>query len=228
MEELPKCFKAVKNEGIVDQADRASIAGNAIIPEGKTIPTCQNCGRELILFLQFDVEERFSLPFLPDSRFVLFACPHCNDIPRFEFFYETGFLPQNYWDITEGHFFTALYRPGQPETVLKQLPYLQPFRLSFESFGPFKKDSFLQDTIRVGGAPDWFQFPEEYTCSCGAKMEFLCEISESFGFPKRPEAPEQTNTFSEDEYCVFLGSEIYIFACPNQCHEQAIWITVQH
>ena len=229
MNKQPKMFKAIKQEIVDVGAYRASIGGDAIVPEGTVIPTCRNCGRELILFLQFDVEERFSLPFIPGSRFVLFACPHCDEIPSLEFYEESGFLlPDKFWEKAEGHFFTALYRPGQAETVLKQLPYLQPFQLNFESFGPLNSDTFLQDTIRVGGIPDWFQDPEEYTCSCDVQMEFMCQISEMYGFLKRQEAPEQPESFSEDEYCVFLANEIYIFACPNQCHERAVWIVVQN
>ena len=229
MNKQSKMFKAIKQK--IDDVGmyRSSIGGNAIIPEGKTIPLCQNCGRELILFLQFDVEERFSLPFISGSRFVLFACPHCNDIPSSDIYEKCGFLlPDNFWETARGHFFTALYRPGQVETELKQLPYLQPFQLNFVSFGPLNGDTFLQDTIRIGGGPDWFQNPEEYTCSCGTQMEFICQISQDFSFLKRPETPEQEMTYSNEEYNLFIGNEIYIFACPNQCHERAVWIVVQN
>jgi hypothetical protein len=223
MENSQNTFKALRKNIIDGQDYRASISGNAIIPEDMNIPKCRLCGKELMLFLQFDVEEKFSLIFASGSHFVLFMCPNCNEIPTFER-YEDGLLPEDFWDKTEGHFFASLHRPGKNEIVIKQLPYLQHFRLDFV---PIDSQPYPCDTIRIGGLPYWLQFPEQYTCPCGAPMKFLCQIPENFGFPKCLEAPEQPDSFSEDEYCLFLGNEIYVFACAKQCNDRAVWITVQ-
>lgn len=59
-------------------------------------------------------------------------------------------------------------------------------------------------------------------------MRLLSQISENFPFPKLPSAPSQPDSFSRDDYCLFLGNEVYIFACVDQCNERAIWITVQN
>ena len=77
--------------------------------------------------------------------------------------------------------------------------------------------------IAVGGEPEWVQDEESFTCSCGSPMEFVCQVSDSFQFLKLPDAPEQPDGSSARGYVLFLGNEVYVFACARQCEDPARW-----
>src|SRR2546421_4726108 len=55
---------------------RASIGGYPILPIGESWPVCaeDGCNRRMALFLQFDVEDRFGLPFETGSTLGIFQC----------------------------------------------------------------------------------------------------------------------------------------------------------
>lgn len=76
--------------------------------------------------------------------------------------------------------------------------------------------------FKIGGHPSWAQDTELHTCCCGAEMRFLCQIPEDFPFRKRPEAPSQPDSFSANDYALFLGNSIYLFACESQCSQWAL------
>jgi len=82
--------------------------------------------------------------------------------------------------------------------------------------------------IAVAGEPEWIQEPEQFVCSCGTEMAFVCQISEHYKFQKLPTAPEQPDSSYTDGYVLFLGNEVFVFACPKQCNTRAIWVTVQN
>ena len=216
-------YRAIPEVAPPGDTPRASIGGSAILPSGLDIPTCRNCSCELLLFLQFDIDDAWSLPFKTGSHLVVFMCPGCNEIPSFET-YEDGTLPASFWEETEGNFFAAMAETRDGEVVLPQQSLLVTQSLRFE---PFEQEGHAPDNVLVGGSPYWLQEPERYLCSCGAEMAFVSQIAENFGFEKQSEAPEQPDSFSSDEYCLFLGNEVYIFACPKQCHPRSVWITVQ-
>lgn len=205
-----------------EKASRASIGGSAILPSGLSIPSCRNCGTHLLLFLQFDVEASWGLPFVSGSHFVLFMCPNCNDIPSFND-YADGKLPATYWDSAEGHFLAALSKPGK-EVILPQQPLLDVKELQFS---PFKESGHAPGAILVGEPAFWLQNSRTFHCCCGAEMRLILQIAENLGFDKSAHAPPQANSFSNEQYCLFLGNEIYVFGCPRQCHPRSVWITVQ-
>ena len=202
---------------------RSSIGGNAILPPELEVPNCRNCGTKLLLFLQFDIDKAWSLPLRAGSHLVVFMCAKCNEIPCFDEV-PNGQLPTQFWNITNGHFFAAMTKPdvmgsaqpADPFLVLKELRFVQ-----------MDKEGHTSDTIRVGGHPFWLQYPERFICCCGSEMAFVSQIAENFRFEKQTDAPEQPDSFSANDYCLFLGNEIYIFACPNQCDPRSVWITVQ-
>lgn len=217
-------FKATLSAVDDDQTPPNSIGGQPYLPLGVPIPSCRNCGEELLTFLQFDIEEAWRLPQLSDSHLVVMMCPRCNEIPTFET-YADGKLPAEFWNETEGHFFAACMSSNVPlQATPPATLYLKCQELSFE---PSEEEGYVSDMIRMGGEPIWLQDPEPVTCGCGAKMLFVAQISENFPFEKLPDAPEQPDSFSADDYCLFLGNEIYIFACPQQCDLRSVWITVQ-
>ncbi len=175
-------------------------------------------------FLQFDIKEAWRLPQLSDSHLVVMMCPQCNEIPSLETYPEEK-LPDQFWNETEGHFFAMLTHDNMPlRAVSPAKTYLACQELGFE---PTSEDGYSAESICVGGEPYWLQDPEPVTCPCGAKMLFVAQISENFPFAKLPDAPEQPDSFSADDYCLFLGNEVYIFACPRRCDVRSVWITVQ-
>lgn len=202
---------------------RSSIGGSAFLSEGMDIPNCRNCGTGLFLFLQFDIGDEWDVAIEAGSHLVLFTCPRCNEIPSFNQ-YPTGQLPQEFWNATKGHFFAALFPAGTATKQIAQQPLLITKELVFETDAT---QSDLTQYIRVGGEPYWLQDPEKFTCACGANMAFIGQIPEDLGFQKQDDAPEQPDSFSADEYCLFLGNEVYIFACSRECNPRSVWMTVQ-
>jgi len=216
-------FRATRHHILGTTTPLASMGGCVIVPKGTILPKCTECGNEMLLFFQFDIEERFELPFQPGSHLVVLMCAECNEIPTFAH-HADGKLPPRFWKETEGHFFVALYRPDQEQEERQTAPYLEPFSLDFSLI---EGDVYPCDSLRVGGQPYWLQSPEQHFCPCGEQMRFICQLPENYGFPKCPNAPEQPDSFSPDDYCLFLGNEVYVFGCANQCNERAVWVVVQ-
>jgi hypothetical protein len=206
----------------------------------------------MVLFFQFDVRGDFGLPFVSGSHLSLFMCPIHNDAP--EMLRESQLLPA-FWerrrtiDGLTRFYEMRLDRPGSVENTHPVDLVLLSKRLRFER----KDESFDQDGgaleahprysavslsvgefvkgiegFKVGGQPTWAQGPEVHRCCCGADMTFVCQVPLNFPFPKMPEAPEQPDSFSADDYCLFLGNETYIFACEAQCDPRAVHIVVQN
>ena len=220
---MPKFWANFEDYSLKDSS-RNSVGGSAILPKDCTVPACRRCNSKMFLFIQFDIQGAWQTAGKDRSHFVLFMCPKCNEIPSFDELSD-GKLPEKFWEVsTEGHFFTALFAPDQVEQVLAQDPILVAQKLRFESTS---ESGYIPDRICVGGKPVWLQSPEEFTCSCGSKLEFISQISENLGFEKQTDAPSQPDSFSANEYCLFLGNEVYIFACPRQCDPRSVWITVQ-
>lgn len=216
-------FKAVPTTVAPSVTPRCSIGGSAILPAGLEVPDCRNCGAKLLLFLQYDIDASWSLPFEAGSRLVVFMCPKCNEIPSFNPF-PGGALPADFWLSAEGHFFAAMCKPADEEVILPQKPLLVTKELHFE---PTAEEGHMPGSVCVGGSPFWLQDPERFVCRCGSELAFVSQVAENFGFEKQADAPAQPNSFSADEYCLFLGNEVYVFACPRQCDPRAVWITVQ-
>jgi hypothetical protein len=172
----------------------------------------------MILFFQFDILVEFELPFQIGSHLSIFMCPEHNEIPSFDQFHQ---LPVAYWDKTEGHWYATLSKPCS-EVQFASPQFLQPAKLVMSNSA---KNHW---SLSVGGEPLWLQDPEQFACACGSDMHFVCQLSDGFQFPKLSEAPEQPDSSSADDYVLFLGNEVYVFACPNQCNPRAVWVTVQN
>jgi len=156
-------------------------------------------------------------------------CPVHNDIPELQ---SPGRLPERFWELGPGHFRLYLTRPGVGEQSAETEPHLRPFGLRF---APSPEEIQVVGAVRIGsqglkvaGEPSWAQDPEWYTCACGSEMAFIAQVPENFPFPKNSSAPEQPDTFSADDYCLFLGNEVYLFGCTAQCHPEAIWPVLQN
>lgn len=51
----------------------------------------------------------------------------------------------------------------------------------------------------------------------------VCQLPGGYGFEKLDDAPEQPNSFSAQEYCLFLGNIVFILACENNCKPRALF-----
>ncbi|MGW3100376.1 hypothetical protein [Streptomyces sp. NPDC001100] len=107
---------------------------------------------------------------------------------------------------------------AETEPSLRALPLtLRPFTDTSDA------DGIGAQEFKVGGAPSWAQFPEYYRCACGADMVYLCQVPENTGFAVRPGRPEQPYGGGTDTYELFLGTEVYLLACPARCDPAALW-----
>lgn len=208
--------------------NRDSIGGRPLLPDDVLWPVCE-CGARMVCFLQLDIRPEFGLPFQPQSHLTVFMCPLHNDAPET---FPQSRLPDAYWERRrrcDGQirfYEMALYKPGPKEVRHAEDAILAPKGLVF---APAQDDGAqgLQG-LKVGGQPSWAQYPESHLCSCGSPMRFLCQIPENWPFAKKPGAPEQPDSFSNDDYCLMLGNEVYIFACEAQCNAHALHAIAQN
>src|SRR3954470_3341018 len=87
-----------------DEIIRSSIGGFPVLPVGKAFPVCteEECNRPMALFMQFEIEDRFQLPFESGSMLSMVQCIEHDDP------FETldtltprkghDCLPEGYWD----------------------------------------------------------------------------------------------------------------------------------
>ncbi|MFC6021397.1 hypothetical protein ACFP2T_35160 [Plantactinospora solaniradicis] len=194
--------------------DRNTVGGWPILEPGQSWPGCA-CGERMVLFFQIDVPD--DIAGFGGEHLLVFQCPVHN-----EACFGRAQLPERYWETPPPygnemvHWRILRHRGGIVAESADE--FLQPPRLVLRDAGPDDKWAF-----RVGGKPTWIQDAMYHTCACGVDLEFLVQIPENFGFPKRPEVPEQDGAFSTDEYGLLLGNEIYLFACPNRCDPAAAW-----
>jgi hypothetical protein len=156
-------------------------------------------------------------------------CPNHNEIPEL---FSEELLPAEYWNAGLGHYALLLEKPDVPFQIGGEEPHIVAAPIGFSSLPEVAKGrgrkAVGQRMVKIGGVPSWAQAPEFHTCACGAEMKFLLQVRGNFAFRRKPDAPEQPNTFSANAYCLFLGNEIYVFACSAQCHPQAVWAVVQN
>lgn len=208
------------------------IGGTPSLPAGSGWPLCRMCGNNLVHYL--DVELPESSPFKVGSRLQVFACREHDDIPgtiysnyqRFDAVTKSKRLPENYWDVTDGHY---LLRLLSPEMALKDGRTED--RLALQNLLLTRRKDCKAEPLmsfKLLGYPSWAQDPEEHVCCCGKPMRLLLQLPDGIGFDKAEEAPEQPNSFSRSQYCLFLGNELYLFACTGQCNPLAMWPVLQH
>lgn len=202
----------------IESAQNA-VGGAYLAPRREGQPHCALCDRPMVPFLQFEVPLAAELPFVAGSRLAVLMCPEHNEIPSFDSFEA---LPPSFWQRTDGHWYAMLSRPQQMNSIGAPA-YLEPAELVLAN-----EPDDRNRRISVGGEPEWLQAPEKFTCACGAPMAFVCQVSDGFEFPKAADAPEQPDSPSAKAYVLFLGNEVYVFACPEQCNPRAVWVTVQN
>ncbi|MCO8274886.1 hypothetical protein M1L60_30265 [Actinoplanes sp. TRM 88003] len=190
--------------------DRNTIGGHPVLADGQSWPACF-CGRPMVFFFQVDV------PAFGGDHLLVFQCP-VHDDPAFG----PAELPARFWDEVvepyDGPFWRMFLRPaGTPSPEAD--PHIEPRRLVLHPAEGRDAPGF-----KVGGDPSWVQEPEHYRCACGTDMVFLGQVPENFGFDMWPPRNRET----DDQAQLFLGNELYIFACPARCHPEALWPALQN
>src|SRR5947209_5843848 len=169
---------------------RASIGGYPILPVGESWPVCAEggCNRRMALFLQFDVEDRFGLPFETGSTLGIFQCiEHDDPFESLDAMSPKSHerLPEKYWrHANYSIFFTT---PGNERQLREREPLVEYARLMFTAERephPQSVEALNYNAVKVGGAPFWIQQPKRWICSCGAAMDFLCSVPTSLEFPR--------------------------------------------
>jgi hypothetical protein len=183
----------------------------------------------MVLFFQLDIRPEFGLPFKNSSHLLVFMCPKHSEPPDLPTpTNDDGLpLPPAYWDTTSnGHFSLLLFRPTEMKSSGQLDPFIEPYQLQFEfasehvqDFSDFQVGAY---DFKVGGVPGWMNYQIDKRCSCGGNMQFLCQVPVDFGFKKTSTAPQQPDSFSANEYCLFLGNQVYIMACERQCDPRAV------
>ncbi|MBF9130271.1 hypothetical protein I0C86_15090 [Plantactinospora sp. S1510] len=201
--------------------DRNTIGGWPILDPGQTWPACR-CGTQMALFFQLDIP--LDVPTFGGDHLLAFQCPRHNEAcfpPR------DRQLPALYWDQPpppNKMSFWRILRQRAGVRAASADPHLQPLRLTLERAEEVSdRHGNGASAFKVGGLPAWIQGPENYRCACGTELAFLCQVPENVGFPKRPEAEPQIDSFSAAEYGMFLGNEVYLLACPARCDPAAVW-----
>ncbi|MFJ7213506.1 hypothetical protein [Amycolatopsis sp. NPDC098790] len=227
-------------ENLRDEAgagSRNTIGGHPVLPAGESWPLCY-CGERMVLFFQLDIPA--DIPAFGGDHLLVFQCPTHNDAACLKEMQEQ--LPERYWEAPQiwqhpGAFWRILLHRDETGPADDVEPHLRPYQLALlpdaetltiwrpaeVSDDAFGEHGIGRQEFKVGGAPSWAQDPESYQCACGARLTFLCQIPENFGFEKRPDQPEQPDTFNSDQYGLFLGNEVYVLACPARCHPAAAW-----
>jgi hypothetical protein len=192
------------------------------------------CGGDLVHFLDLELPEGSS-PFKAGSRLQVFSCREHDDIAgtiysdynRFSSLAMSKRLPERYWEITDGHYLLRLLAP-RARTVKSRA---SESRLALQNLEfARKRDSESKPlmALKLFGHPSWAQDPEDHLCCCGKPMQLLLQVPDGFGFDMAAGAPPQPGSFSQSQYCLFLGNELYLLGCTAQCHPLALWPVLQH
>ena len=210
--------------------------GQAHLPADSSWPRCRLCDTQMVAFMEVALPCFESSLFAVGSRLQIFACREHDDITGtiysdyapFEAAIRTHTLPAEYWTITDGHYLLRLLPADERTVATSSENRLIPRFLNATGSEPRDPDSLeMPDALQLFGEPHWQQDPEHHDCCCGAPMALLLQVPDGYEFPMAEGAPQQPNSFSPTDYCLFLGNQVSLFACTKQCHPQAVWPVLQ-
>jgi len=207
------------------------IGGTPHLPASGNWPRCRICASDMIAFLDLVLPPCDSAPFQPGSRLQVFACREHDDIAgtiysdysTFDSTSRQQKLPPQFWNITDGHYLLQLLPPSARTSESQQESRLIP---QLVSASPTEDD--VEDGFKMYGEPFWLQDAEPHSCSCGAPTKLLLQIPDGHGFQMAHGAEPQPNSFSNAEYCISLGNQLYLLGCSRQCDRLALWPVLQN
>ncbi len=206
------------------------VGGTPHLPASSEWPRCRICNTELIAFLDIVLPACESSPFEAGSRLQVFTCrqhddiagPIYSDYSVFDIACRSRTLPPEYWNMTDGHYLLRLLPPSEQTIASGKESRLLP-----QFVAATRTDDNNEDGFKLFGEPYWLQDASPHDCSCGAPMRLLLQIPDGFGFRMAEGAERQPNSFSNTEYCLFLGSQLYLLGCTKQCDPLALWPVLQ-
>lgn len=183
-------------------------------------PVCEQSGKRMVLFFQFDTRPEHGLSLPEGSHVAMFMSPTVNEIDYFGPRVPKN-LPERFWEKRLRHFRAFVF---PPEVALVPHPdaceFLMPRALDME---PRPEKPSGEHFLVIGGEPIWYTGDESLP-----GFDFVCQLSCDFPFEKRPEAPRQPGTFDKNAYCLFLGNSTYLFARPRPSDPEEVWIGMQN
>jgi hypothetical protein len=185
----------------------------------------------MVSYLDLVLPAAHTSDFVAGSRLQVFAClehddiagPIYSDYSPFEQASRELELPNNYWEMHDGHYLLRLLPPHVATNSTRQEP-----RLVSQSLAATLASQEDGDGLKLFGEPLWAQGPEPHNCSCGAEMRLLLQVPDDYEFPMVEGAEQQSGSISDDTSLLFLGSRLYLLACTQQCHPQALWPVLQN
>ena len=133
-----------------------------------------------------------------------------SDYTAFDDVCQSVALPDEYWNITDGHYLLRLLPPTTETIQAKQESRLVPRFLA-----AITAENDSEDGFKLFGQPYWLQDAEQHQCACGAPMQLLLQIPDGQGFTMAEGADEQPNSFSRTEFCIFLGISSTYWHAPS-------------
>ena len=198
---------------------RDSIGGYAFLPESVPYPICPESEKPMVLFFQFEIRSDFGLSVAPGSHLLAFMSPSVNEIHSFDWAKSGEPLADAFLRDRLKHFKLFVFGPEvKLSPAATPDPYLVHQKLEFAPNAD-PSDPFLF----VGGEPRWYQDEESHP-----GFDFLCQLSESYPFAKQENAEEQPDSFSDDDYCLFLGNSTYLFTRPEPKDPEEVWVVLQN
>lgn len=207
------------------------IGGTPQLPVATDWPLCRMCESEMVAFLELVLPACPDSGFKAGSRLQIFACREHDEIAgtiysdysRFAKASHRRPLPGEYWNITDGHYLLRLLPPSQQVGPSRPEP-----RLLSQPLVATSTIDETDDGFRLFGQPYWLQDPEPHDCACGAPMQLLLQIPHGLGFAMVPGSEPQPNSYSQSEYCLFLGNHLNLLGCPAQCNPLGLWPVLQN
>ncbi len=200
---------------------RNTVGGAPLLPSGSQVPHCAQCQTRMTLFFQLDLPAEAGPH--AGAHLLAFMCPNHNDVGKF---CEDGQRPESFWEDETGAFSLLLFTSVQELVAHDEDPYLVSHELlmndSDEEVTTYDGIESGEDVFKVGGVPFRANNEVRAECGCGCPMSFVCEVPDGYGFLRKPDAPEQADSFSVNDYCLFLGNIVCILACDAHCNRGTV------
>lgn len=217
----PATFAVERKYGKVTERDRNTIGGHPYLDPGRPWPVC-DCGKRMALFFQLQIP--YQIPEFGGGQLLVFQCPEHTDAPCAP----NTQLPERFWEQPPADFQRQCWRI----LVLRDFarseesdPNFTPARLWWTERADQDDDDQPYYGYKIGGTPYWVQDPENYRCTCGADLAFLCQVPEDYQFR---DYAIRGKHFHSVEDGLFVGNQVYILACPARCDPAAAWPVCQN
>ncbi len=211
----------LQNEPNDENITDASIAGQRVFPKATTAPQCMHCAENLALFFQFTVQKHHHSRFKVGSLFLIYACLKHDDLPLEQYSDLDQTVQIGYQDKVHEHYAIMLISPdveqdyfGDEDKLIYHPLYTHQIEEKLQYSDDFTKPFSTHYESKIAGQPAWINDEVDLNCTYGGKLQFLCQFAEGFEFFYGQGRTDYTH--------LFLGNQIYFFACDQQCSPYAV------